>query len=57
LQLAHPEKLSPKYILFGLFFLKARERGVRERGVRSNSSNNTLGSKQLKSYFIRELFS
>jgi uncharacterized membrane protein len=26
------KKLSPKYMLIGLFFLRVRERGVRERG-------------------------
>jgi hypothetical protein len=32
LQLAHPKKLSPKYMLIELFFLRVREREARERG-------------------------
>jgi hypothetical protein len=43
-------------MLIGLFFLRARERGVRERGE-GQIAQIALGSKQLKGYFIRELFS
>jgi hypothetical protein len=43
-------------MLIGLFFLRARERGVRERGE-GQITQIALGSKQHKSYFIRELFS
>jgi hypothetical protein len=32
LQLAHLKKLSPKYMLIELLFLRVRERGKRERG-------------------------
>jgi hypothetical protein len=56
LQLAHPKKLSPKYMLIGLFFSKGKgERGKREGG--GQIAQIALGSKQLKGYFIRELFS
>jgi hypothetical protein len=44
-------------MLIGLFFLRARERGVRERGGGGQIAQITFGSKQLKSYFIKELFS
>jgi hypothetical protein len=58
LQLAHPKKLSPKYMLIGLFFLRVRERGVRKERGEGQIAQITLGSKQLKNYyFIRELFS
>jgi hypothetical protein len=40
-------------MLIGLFFLRVRERGVRER----REGQIALGSKHLKGYFIRELFS
>jgi hypothetical protein len=43
-------------MLIGLFFLRARERGVRERGE-GQIAQIAFGSKQLKSYFIKELFS
>jgi hypothetical protein len=42
-------------MLIGLFFLRARERGVRERGE-GQIAQIALGSKQLKGYYIRELF-
>jgi hypothetical protein len=44
-------------MLIGLFFLRARERGVREREGEGQIAQIALGSKQLKGYFIRELFS
>jgi hypothetical protein len=41
-------------MLIGLFFLRARERGVREGG--GQIAQIALGPKQLKGYFIKELF-
>jgi hypothetical protein len=38
-------------MLIGLFFLRARERGVKER--EGQIAQIAFGSKQLKSYFIR----
>jgi hypothetical protein len=43
-------------MLIGLFFLRAMKRGVRERGE-GQIAQIAPGSKQLKGYFIRELFS
>jgi hypothetical protein len=42
-------------MLIGLFFLRARKRRVREG--EGQIAQIALGPKQLKSYFIKELFS
>jgi hypothetical protein len=43
-------------MLIELFFLRVRERGVKERGG-GQIAQIAFGSKQLKGYFIRKLFS
>jgi hypothetical protein len=43
-------------MLIELFFLRVRERGVRERGE-GQIAQIAIGSKQLKGYFIKKLFS
>jgi hypothetical protein len=55
LQLAHPKKISPRIHVNWAIFSKGKgERGKREG--EGQIAQIAFGSKQLKGYFIRELF-